>query len=73
MCRNIKPLFNFEPPATDEEVAAGRVDDDGAGEQVARRLLGANAALLLVMGVAFLAFQAVFGRGLGTLLYAECL
>jgi hypothetical protein len=22
MCRNIKPLFNFEPPATDEEVAA---------------------------------------------------
>lgn len=20
MCRNIKPLFNFEPPATDEEV-----------------------------------------------------
>ena len=22
MCRNIKPLFNFEPPATDEEIAA---------------------------------------------------
>lgn len=22
MCRNIKPLFNFEPPATDEEVRA---------------------------------------------------
>jgi hypothetical protein len=22
MCRNIKPLFNFDPPATDEEVAA---------------------------------------------------
>ncbi|MFS0726868.1 DUF2277 domain-containing protein [Paenibacillus sp. 1P07SE] len=22
MCRNIKPLFNFEPPATDEEVEA---------------------------------------------------
>ena len=21
MCRNIKPLFNFEPPATDQEVA----------------------------------------------------
>ncbi len=20
MCRNIKPLFNFDPPATDEEV-----------------------------------------------------
>ena len=22
MCRNIKPLFNFDPPATDEEVHA---------------------------------------------------
>jgi hypothetical protein len=22
MCRNIKPLFNFEPPATDEEMEA---------------------------------------------------
>ena len=22
MCRNIKPLFNFDPPATEEEVAA---------------------------------------------------
>ena len=22
MCRNIRPLFNFEPPATDEEVVA---------------------------------------------------
>ena len=22
MCRNIRPLFNFEPPATDEEVHA---------------------------------------------------
>ncbi len=22
MCRNIKSLFNFEPPATDEEIAA---------------------------------------------------
>jgi len=22
MCRNIKPLFNFDPPATDEEIAA---------------------------------------------------
>ncbi len=22
MCRNIKPLFNFEPPATDEEIRA---------------------------------------------------
>jgi len=22
MCRNIRPLFNFEPPATDEEIQA---------------------------------------------------
>jgi hypothetical protein len=22
MCRNIKPLFNFEPPASDDEVRA---------------------------------------------------
>jgi hypothetical protein len=22
MCRNIRPLFNFAPPATDEEIAA---------------------------------------------------
>ena len=22
MCRNIRPLFNFEPPATDDEVRA---------------------------------------------------
>jgi len=22
MCRNIKPLFNFDPPATDEEIEA---------------------------------------------------
>lgn len=25
MCRNIKPLFNFEPPSTDEEVRASAV------------------------------------------------
>ena len=25
MCRNIKPLFNFEPPATDEEIRASAV------------------------------------------------
>jgi hypothetical protein len=25
MCRNIKPLFNFAPPATDEEVRAAAV------------------------------------------------
>ncbi len=25
MCRNIKPLFNFEPPSTEEEVRAAAV------------------------------------------------
>ena len=25
MCRNIKPLFNFEPPSTDEEIRAAAV------------------------------------------------
>ena len=25
MCRNIRPLFNFDPPATDEEIRASAV------------------------------------------------
>lgn len=25
MCRNIKPLFNYEPPATEEEIRASAV------------------------------------------------
>jgi hypothetical protein len=25
MCRNIRPLFNFDPPATDEEIRAASV------------------------------------------------
>lgn len=33
MCRNIKPLFNFAPPATDEEVRA-------ASLQFVRKLSG---------------------------------
>jgi hypothetical protein len=35
MCRNIKPLFNFEPTATDEEVRA-------AALQFVRKLSGYN-------------------------------
>ena len=35
MCRNIKPLFNFEPPANDEEVRA-------AALQYARKISGFN-------------------------------
>ena len=36
MCRNIKTLFNFEPPATDEEICA-------ASLQFVRKLSGFNA------------------------------
>ena len=36
MCRNIKTLFNFEPPATDAEVQA-------AALQFVRKLSGFNA------------------------------
>jgi hypothetical protein len=35
MCRNIKTLFNFEPPATDEEIYA-------ASLQFIRKLSGGN-------------------------------
>jgi hypothetical protein len=36
MCRNIRTLFNFEPPATDEEIHA-------ASLQFVRKLSGFNA------------------------------
>ena len=35
MCRNIKTLFNFEPPATDEEIQASSL-------QFVRKLSGFN-------------------------------
>lgn len=35
MCRNIKPLFNFDPPATEEEIRA-------AALQFVRKLSGFN-------------------------------
>jgi hypothetical protein len=35
VCRNIRPLFNFEPPATDEEIYA-------ASLQFIRKLSGYN-------------------------------
>lgn len=35
MCRNIKPLFNFEPPATEDEIRA-------AALQFVRKLSGFN-------------------------------
>jgi len=36
MCRNIKTLFNFDPPATDEEIRASAL-------QFVRKLSGFNA------------------------------
>ena len=36
MCRNIKTLFNFEPPATEEEIRASAI-------QFVRKLSGFNA------------------------------
>ena len=36
MCRNIKTLFNFEPPATDDEIRASSL-------QFVRKLSGFNA------------------------------
>jgi hypothetical protein len=36
MCRNIKTLFNFDPPATDDEIRA-------ASLQLVRKLSGFNA------------------------------
>ena len=36
MCRNIRTLFNFEPPATDDEIRAASV-------QFVRKLSGFNA------------------------------
>ncbi len=35
MCRNIKPIFNFDPPATEEEIQA-------AALQFVRKLSGFN-------------------------------
>lgn len=35
MCRNIKPLFNFEPPANDEEIRASAL-------QFVRKVSGYN-------------------------------
>ena len=35
MCRNIKPLYNFEPPATDDEIRA-------AALQFVRKISGFN-------------------------------
>jgi len=38
MCRNIRPLFNFDPPATDEEIRA-------AASQYVRKITGSRSRL----------------------------
>jgi len=50
MCRSIRPLFNFAPPATDEEIRA-------AALQFVRKLSGMNAPSK--------ANEAVFRRAVG--------
>lgn len=37
MCRNIKPLYNFEPPTTDDEIGAAAI-------QFVRKISGFNKA-----------------------------
>jgi len=55
MCRSIKTLFNFEPPATDEEIRA-------ASLQFVRKLSGSNRPSR--------ANEAVFNRAVDTFLEA---
>ncbi len=54
MCRNIKTLFNFEPPATDEEVRA-------ASLQFVRKLSGFNAPSKMNEAAFERAVEEVFG------------
>ena len=54
MCRNIKTLFNFEPPATDEEVRA-------ASLQFVRKLSGFNAPSKMNEAAFQRAVEEVFG------------
>jgi hypothetical protein len=37
MCRNIKTLYNFDPPASDEEVSAAAPPKDREAEAAKRR------------------------------------
>jgi hypothetical protein len=54
MCRNIKTLFNFDPPATDEEIRA-------ASLQFVRKLSGFNAASKANEAAFDAAIEEVFG------------
>jgi hypothetical protein len=53
MCRNIKTLFNFEPPATNEEIRA-------ASLQFVRKLSGFNAPSQANVGAFAVACDEVF-------------
>jgi len=56
MCRNIKTLYNFEPPATDEEIRA-------ASRQFVRKLSGFNAPSKANAAAFDAAIEAVFEAG----------
>ena len=52
MCRNIKPLFNFEPPATEEEIRS-------AALQFVRKISGFNKPSKVNQAAFFAAVEAV--------------
>jgi hypothetical protein len=56
MCRNIKTLFNFDPPATDEEIRA-------ASLQFVRKLSGFNAPSKANQAAFDAAIEEVFQAG----------
>jgi hypothetical protein len=62
MCRNIKPLFNFEPPATEDEIRA-------ASLQFVRKVSGFNTPSK-ANEAAFLAAVDAIAAAAGTLLSA---
>jgi hypothetical protein len=59
MCRNIKTLYNFEPPATDEEIRA-------ASLQFVRKLSGFNTPSKANSAAFDAAIEEVFWRGAGS-------
>jgi hypothetical protein len=60
MCRNIRPLFNFEPPATDDEIRA-------ASLQFVRKLSGFNTPSKANEAAFNQAIEEVFGVARGLL------
>ena len=64
MCRNIKTLFNFEPPATDDEIRA-------ASLQYVRKLSGFTAPSKANQAAFDLAVEEVFQAGRKLLMSLE--